>query len=88
MGNHTAIKSADNADNRDKGITNFYNWTRPSSDTKGKHKQRSLDRSDPKVIDVPLGEVTYVCFISLFFVSSRELTTSWVRPTMLLTGKR
>ena len=63
MGNHTAIKSVDDAHSREKGITNFSNWTRPSSDTKGKHKQRRMDRSDPKVVDVPLGEATYVCFL-------------------------
>jgi len=69
MRSHTAIKSAHDTHSRDKGITNFSNWTRPSSDTKGMHKQLRLDKSAPKVIDVPLGEATYVCFISLFFVS-------------------
>ena len=71
MDSNNAIKFADDAHRRNKGITNFSNWTRPSSDTKGKHKQLRLDRSAPKVIDVPLGEATYVCFFfSLFLVSS------------------
>jgi len=47
------------------GITNFFGWIGPPSDAKEKHKQRRLNRGAPNVIDVPLGQATYVCFSML-----------------------
>ena len=50
------------------GITNFFSWIGPPLDAKEKHKQRRLNRGAPNVVDVPLGQATYVCFSLLWTV--------------------
>jgi len=49
---------------RTRGIQNFLNRIRPSSDTKGK-KEYPPKREAPEVVDVPLAPATYVGFVRI-----------------------
>jgi hypothetical protein len=49
---------------RTRGIQNFLNQIRPSSDTKGKKVCRPK-REAPEVVDVPLAPATYVGFVRI-----------------------
>ncbi|OAX36951.1 hypothetical protein K503DRAFT_266318 [Rhizopogon vinicolor AM-OR11-026] len=44
------------------GVKDFFNRMWPLSDTKGKQKDRRVERGALEVIDVPLGQATYVRF--------------------------
>jgi len=67
--NYHASESANAMNNpsssRVNGITNFFGWIGPPSDAKEKHKQPRLNRGPSNVVDVPLGQATYVCFSML-----------------------
>ena len=47
------------------GITKFFSRIGPPSDAKEKHKQPKLNRGPSNVVDVPLGQATYVGFSML-----------------------
>ncbi|KAJ8597654.1 hypothetical protein M405DRAFT_803385 [Rhizopogon salebrosus TDB-379] len=61
---HAAIESAADADSlsrsRVHGIKTFFSRIRLSSDSKGKMRERRSTRRAPDVVDVPLGQATYV----------------------------
>jgi len=67
--NYHASESANDVNSpsssRVNGITNFFGWIGPPSDAKEKHQQRRLNRDASNVVDVPLGQVTFVCFSML-----------------------
>ncbi|OAX35464.1 hypothetical protein K503DRAFT_367215 [Rhizopogon vinicolor AM-OR11-026] len=42
------------------GVKDFFNRMLPSSDAKGKQKERRAEREAPELVDFPLGQATYV----------------------------
>jgi len=63
--NESANGVSSPSSSRVNGITNFFGWIGPPSDAKEEHNQRRLNRGAPNVVDVPLGQATYVCFSTL-----------------------
>jgi len=46
------------------GVKDFFNRMLPSSDAKGKQKERRAEREAPELVDVPLGQATYGDYVA------------------------
>jgi len=67
---HAAAESAADtgslSSSRVNGVKDFFSRIRLSSDKKGKQKQRQRKAGTPEVVDVSLGQATYVWFSPIF----------------------